>query len=131
MDVVARGTAAARKLAPGTIRKSWRHNGFEVHIYTMKWGGGRSTVQGAVQWHALRPTGLNTKQRRSILQVRPFAGRVRLPSARYDVVEVDQIPIFRRWLSTGRAVRRKPVIATWHEVWEGSTGGPIRRLWVW
>ena len=120
-DVVAPWHSGGKETRTWHYSQELATNGFEVHIYTMKWWkGGRSTVQGAVQLHALcRLWPLYTKQRRSILQAIAFSlACVRLLSARYDVVEVDQIPILPLLVvKMVCAVRRKPVIATWHEVW--------------
>jgi glycosyltransferase involved in cell wall biosynthesis len=97
------------------------HSGFEVHIYTMKWWlRGRSIEQGAVQLHALcRQLPLYTRQRRSIRQAIAFSlACVRLLAARFDLVEVDQIPILPLLVvKIVCVIRRKPLVATWHEVW--------------
>jgi glycosyltransferase involved in cell wall biosynthesis len=84
------------------------------------WSGGRSTNQGAVHLHALcRPWPLYTRQRRSIRQAIMFSlACLRLLTARFDLVEVDQIPILPLLVvKIVCAIRRKPVVATWHEVW--------------
>ena len=111
----------------GKETRTWHYSqqlarsGFEVHIYTMKWWpGGRATKQGPVQLHALcRLWPLYTGQRRSILQAIAFSlACVRLLTARFDLVEVDQIPILPLLVvKIVCMIRRKPVVATWHEVW--------------
>ena len=111
----------------GKETRTWHYSqqlarsGFEVHIYTMKWWNtGRLVKQGPVQLHALcRLWPLYTKQRRSVLQAIAFSlACVRLLTARFDLVEVDQIPILPLLVvKTVCLIRRKPLIATWHEVW--------------
>jgi glycosyltransferase involved in cell wall biosynthesis len=111
----------------GKETRTWHYSqqlarsGFDVHIYTMKWWEtGRSVQQGPVQLHALcRLWPLYTKQRRSIRQAIAFSlACVRLLTAPFDLVEVDQIPILPLLVvKMVCLIRRKPVIATWHEVW--------------
>ena len=96
-------------------------NDFEVHLYTMKWWDGPTSVQqGDVVVHGIcRRWDLYTGQRRSIWQAFAFSvACLRLLRAKFDVVEVDQIPILP--LIAVKAVcvvRRKPLVATWHETW--------------
>lgn len=111
----------------GKETRTWHYaqelarSGFEVHIYTMKWWQGeRVTKQGPVQLHALcRRWPLYKKQRRSILQAIAFSlACMRLLTARFDLVEVDQIPILPLVVvKIVCLIRRKPVVATWHEYW--------------
>jgi glycosyltransferase involved in cell wall biosynthesis len=111
----------------GKETRTWHYSqqlarsGFEVHIYTMKWWPGDNlTKQGPVQLHALcRQWPLYTGRRRSILQAIAFSlACVRLLTARFDIVEVDQIPILPLVVvKIVCMIRRKPIIATWHEFW--------------
>jgi glycosyltransferase involved in cell wall biosynthesis len=106
-----------------TLQYSQRlaRSGFDVHIYTMHWWSGRRvTTQGPVTLHAIcRRWPLYAGQRRSILQCLAFSlACVRLITARFDLVEVDQIPILPLLVVKAVClVRRKPLVATWHEVW--------------
>lgn len=96
-------------------------NDFEVHLYTMKWWDGPATLQqGDVVLHAIcRRWNLYAGQRRSIWQAFAFSvACLRLVRAKFDVVEVDQIPILPMIaVKVVCVVRRKPLVATWHEVW--------------
>ena len=95
--------------------------GREVHIYTMKWWDGPSTIeQNGVSLHAitkLHP--LYNQDRRSISEAVWFGlGVLKLLWHRFDVLDVDSIPVLP--LFSARLVtwmRLKPLIATWHEVW--------------
>ena len=95
--------------------------GIEVHIYTMKWWDGEDTLDlDGVRLHAIckqRP--LYCGERRSIRQALMFGlATFKLIAARFDVLDVDHMPYFP--LFAARivcALRRKRMIATWHEVW--------------
>jgi glycosyltransferase involved in cell wall biosynthesis len=103
------------------ITRGLARDGFDVHVYTMKWWDGGPTIAvDGVTFHAigrLRP--LYRHNRRSTTQAVMFGlATLRLLTERFDVVEVDQIPLFP--LFGARlvcVVRRKPLYATWHEVW--------------
>jgi glycosyltransferase involved in cell wall biosynthesis len=120
-DVVAPWHSGGKETRTWHYSQQLAHSGFEVHVFTMKWwSGGRSTQQGAVHLHALcRRWPLYTGQRRSLRQAIAFSlACVRLLTARFDLVEVDQIPILPLLVvKIVCAIRRKPVVATWHEVW--------------
>jgi glycosyltransferase involved in cell wall biosynthesis len=96
-------------------------DGFEVHIYTMKWWeGGRTLEQDGVRLHALcRYHPLYRGERRSTSQALLFGlATLRLLFAPFDVLDVDHMPLFP--LFSARVVcslRRKPLFGTWHEVW--------------
>ena len=95
--------------------------GVEVHIYTMKWWDGKNTIDfSGVRLHAIckqRP--LYCGERRSIMQALMFGlATFKLIAAKFDVLDVDHMPYFP--LFAARiicALRRKRMIATWHEVW--------------
>jgi glycosyltransferase involved in cell wall biosynthesis len=95
--------------------------GWEPHIYTMHWWPGpRDFRDGSVTMHAISPLyPLYSGGRRSIWQAVAFSlCCFRLIAVPFDVVEVDQIPFLP--LLVVRIVswiRRKPMVATWHEVW--------------
>jgi glycosyltransferase involved in cell wall biosynthesis len=103
------------------ISKRLAQRGRDVHIYTMKWWRGpRRVCLDGVWFHAIckqRP--LYTKGHRSIGQALVFGlATLRLLTARFDALDVDHMPFFP--LFTARlvcALRRKPLFATWHEVW--------------
>jgi glycosyltransferase involved in cell wall biosynthesis len=120
-DVVAPWHSGGKETRTWHYSQELARSGFEVHIYTMKWWeGGQLAKQGPVQLHALcRLWPLYTKQRRSILEAIAFSlACVRLLTVPFDVVEVDQIPILPLLVvKLVCLIRRKPVIATWHEVW--------------
>jgi glycosyltransferase involved in cell wall biosynthesis len=112
----------------GKETRTWHYtqelakHGFDVHVYTMKWWPGLwQTTQGPVQLHALcRLWPLYTRQRRrSVLQALVFSlSCVRLLTVDFDLVEVDQIPILPLLVvKLVCVIRRKPLVATWHEYW--------------
>lgn len=92
----------------------------EVHIYTMKWWKGSNIIKHeGVYFHAickLHPLYVNG--RRSIWEAVAFAfATFKLLFAKFDVIDVDQMPYFQ--LFSARIVtwiRRKKLHVTWHEV---------------
>ncbi len=97
----------------------------EVHVYTMRWWSGPKVYsEGGVTFHAISPRmSMYTKTgRRSIVHGLVFGiACLSLLGCRFDVLEVDQIPYFHLFpLRLIATIRRKPLIATWHEVW-----GPV------
>ena len=94
----------------------------EVHVYTMRWWSGpKVRTEDGVTFHAISPLiPMYTRNgHRSIIHGLIFAlFCLRLLTCRFDVLDVDQIPYFHlfpiRLIAT---IRRKPLIATWHEVW--------------
>jgi len=94
----------------------------DMHVYTMRWWSGPKVyTKDGVTFHAISPLlSMYTKNgRRSIIQGVVFAlFCLRLLSHSFDVLEVDQIPYFHLFpLRLIATIRRKPLIATWHEVW--------------
>lgn len=94
----------------------------EVHVYTMHWWPGpRVYTEGGVTFHAISPRlAMYTKSgRRSIIHGLIFGiASLRLLTSRFDILEVDQIPYFHLFpLRLIATIRRKPLVATWHEVW--------------
>ena len=108
-----------RRLYELTRRLALR--GKDVHVYTMRWWDGpRVMVQEGVTYHALcRQYPLYVGERRSIVEALLFAlATFRLLFERFDVLDVDHIPLFP--LCSARVVawlRGKTLYATWHEVW--------------
>jgi glycosyltransferase involved in cell wall biosynthesis len=95
--------------------------GHQVDVYTMKWWDGPRTLRvDGVAFHAITPLlPLYSGNRRSTAQALLFGlATLRLLGRRFDVLDVDSIPYFP--LFSGRlvaALRRRRMIATWHEVW--------------
>ena len=93
----------------------------EVHIYTMKWWDGPKVINlEGVYLHAISKNyPMYTKGRRSITQALLFGlATSNLIFERFDVLDVDHMPFYP--LFVARIVtwlKRKRLIATWHEVW--------------
>ncbi|MEZ0072739.1 glycosyltransferase family 4 protein [Planotetraspora sp. GP83] len=93
----------------------------EVHVFTMRWWDGpRVYTEGPITFHAISPLmPFYRGPRRSIRQALVFAlATLRIVGKRFDVLKVDHMPhlqLFPLWLVA--SLRRKPLIATWHEVW--------------
>ncbi len=97
----------------------------DIHVYTMRWWRGpKVRIEDGVTFHAISPLlPMYTKNgHRSVIQGVVFAlFCLRLLVCRFDVLDVDQIPYFHLFpLRLIATLRRKPLVATWHEVW-----GPI------
>lgn len=97
-------------------------NHVEVHVYTMRWWAGPKVyTEAGVTFHAVAPrVPMYTKGgRRSIIHGLVFAiCCLSLLIRPFDVLEVDQIPYFHLFpLRLIATIRRKPLVATWHEVW--------------
>ncbi len=96
-------------------------DGREVNVYTMKWWEGPNIhVQEGVTYHAIskyRPIYKN--QRRSYAQALLFgAASLKLLFTPFDVADVDHMPFFSLYaMRIVCWVKRKPLYATWHEVW--------------
>jgi len=94
----------------------------DIHVYTMRWWAGPKVyTEDDVTFHAMCPRlSMYTKSgRRSIIQGVVFAlSCLRLLFCRFDVLDADQIPYFHLFpLRLIATVKRKPLVATWHEVW--------------
>jgi glycosyltransferase involved in cell wall biosynthesis len=96
-------------------------NGQEVHVFTMKWWNGPNVLEReGVYFHAIcRKYPLYKGDRRSTLQALVFGlAALRLAFVDFDVLDVDNVPFFP--LFSAKLVclaKRKPMYATWHEVW--------------
>lgn len=94
----------------------------EVHVYTMRWWDGPSTYEdGGVTYHAIsRLIPLYSKNRRSLRQALGFGfACTKLIGAHFDVIDADHIPYFQVYvLRVIAALKRKPLIVTWHEAWD-------------
>src|SRR5271169_5869668 len=94
----------------------------DIHVYTMRWWTGPKVyTEDGVTFHAMSPRlSMYTKSgRRSIIQGAVFAlFSLRLLFCHFDVLDVDQIPYFHLFpLRLIATIKRKPLVATWHEVW--------------
>jgi glycosyltransferase involved in cell wall biosynthesis len=95
--------------------------GNDVHIYTMKWWDGpKSIVIDGITHHAIcRLYPLYAGSRRSITQGILFGlSGFKLLAHDFDILEVDHMPFFPLYSTKiVSLLKRKPLIATWHEVW--------------
>jgi glycosyltransferase involved in cell wall biosynthesis len=102
----------------------WLVEHAEIHVYTMHWWDGPATyTDRGITYHAIsRLLPLYKNNRRSILQgVRFGLASLRLLGHHFDVLEADHIPYFQVFaLRLVSAIKRKPFIVTWHEVWSRS-----------
>jgi glycosyltransferase involved in cell wall biosynthesis len=93
----------------------------DVHVYTMNWWHGpRVRTQDGITFHAISPfVPLYVKERRSLWQAAVFGlACLRLLACDFDVLEADHIPFAQVLvLRLVTAVKRRPFVATWHEVW--------------
>ena len=94
----------------------------DIHVYTMRWWSGPKVyTENGVTFHAICPLVPMYRKdgRRSIIQGIIFAlFSLRLLTCSFDVLDVDQIPYFHVFpLRLIATIRRKPLVATWHEVW--------------
>ena len=97
---------------------------FEVHVFTMHWWDGpRVYTEAGVTFHAISPLlPLYTKNRRSVWPAVRFAfACLQLIRCQFDVLDADHMPYFQVFvLRAVAALKRKPFIVTWHEVWSRS-----------
>ncbi len=95
--------------------------GHDVTIYCMRWWEGETTfVKDGVKFYAISPYyPVYVDKRRSIKQAILFSLHcLKLMGEEFDIIDVDHIP--QLTLFTAKFVcllRRKKMIATWHEVW--------------
>lgn len=94
---------------------------FDVHIYTMKWWAGPNiTKENGVTLHAISKLyPLYSGDRRSIKEGVLFGlSCLRLITEDWDVIDVDHMPFFPLFfVKLVCLLKRKKMIATWHEVW--------------
>ena len=93
----------------------------DVDIYTMRWWEeGESPQLDGAQLHAISPlVPLYVNDRRSLTQAFRFGfACLRMLKYDFDVLEADHIPFLQVLiLRLVTAIKRKPLIVTWHEVW--------------
>jgi glycosyltransferase involved in cell wall biosynthesis len=93
----------------------------DIHVYTMRWWDGpREFTEGGVTYHAIsRLVPLYVNDRRSLWQALYFGfACLRMLRYEFDVLEADHIPFLQVLvLRLVTAVKRRPFVVTWHEVW--------------
>ena len=93
----------------------------DIDIYTMHWWDGPNVEQmNYARLHAISPLiPLYVNERRSLMQALRFGlACFRMLRYDFDVLEADHIPFFQVLiLRLVTAIKRKPFIVTWHEVW--------------
>ncbi len=96
-------------------------NGYDVHIFTMKWWQGEDTiVENGVILHAIcKKYPLYSGKRRSIPQGIFFGlATLKLWREEWDIIDVDHMPFFPLYFAKLVClIKGKKMIATWHEVW--------------
>ena len=95
--------------------------GHDVHVYTMKWWDGENEIESnGVHYHAIsRLHPLYSGDRRSIKQGIFFAlSCYNLLRYDFDVLDADHMPFLQLFpLKFVSQIKRRPMFATWHEVW--------------
>jgi glycosyltransferase involved in cell wall biosynthesis len=95
--------------------------GYNIHLYCMKWwDGARNKEENGVHLHAIcKKYSLYSGKRRSMIQALAFGlACLKLVKEDFDIVEVDHMPFFPLFsLKFVCILKRKKIIATWHEVW--------------
>jgi len=95
--------------------------GHDVHIYTMQWwDGAPDRIENGVHLHAISPYWpLYAGERRSIKQGLLFGlATLKLVRERFDIIEADHMPYFPLYAARiVSLIKRRPLYATWHEVW--------------
>lgn len=97
-------------------------NGYEVHWYGMKYWDGPSTLErdGIIMHGLCKARPIYTKSgRRSISQALIFGlSCFKLLFADFDIIDCCGFPYFSMFPAKLAAIiKRKPLFATWHEVW--------------
>lgn len=99
------------------------NDGHDVHIYTMKWWGGSKEdhrIENGVHLHAISKLyPLYSGKRRSIKQAIFFTlSCFKLIKENFDLIDVDHMPHMVLFpLKIVTLLKRKPLYATWNEVW--------------
>ncbi|MCD4670527.1 MAG: glycosyltransferase family 4 protein [Actinomycetia bacterium] len=96
-------------------------NGHDIHLYCMKWWKGPGNrIENGINLHAIsKKYPLYSGKRRSMIQALMFGlACLKLIKEDFDIAEVDHIPFFPLFfLKPVCIIKRKKIIATWHEVW--------------
>ena len=112
-----------KRLSELAIRLSGK--GHEVHLFGLKfWEGGDTLTKDGVILHGVCPARpLYVRGRRAINEAVIF-GTCLLPAlsrSRFDLVDCQQFPFFSCFAAKAvAAVRRTPLVITWHEFWGDS-----------
>jgi glycosyltransferase involved in cell wall biosynthesis len=113
----------------GAERRVWEVSrrlaarGYSVHVYCMKyWEGADVVVEDGVFLHGVcRPASLYTPSgRRRIREAIYFSLNLFTPLLKgdFDVVDCNQFPFFPLFVAKFCCMlKRKKLVATWHEVW--------------
>ena len=95
--------------------------GHDIHLYCMKWWEGlKDRKENGVNLHAIcKKYPLYTGKRRSMIQALMFGlDCLKLIKEDFDIADVDHMPFFPLFsLKPVCILKRKKIIATWHEVW--------------
>lgn len=95
--------------------------GYDIHVYCMKWWEGlKNKKENGVYLHAIcKKYSLYSGKRRSLAQALIFGlACLKLIKEDFDIAEVDHIPFFPLFsLKIVCFLKKKKIIATWHEVW--------------
>jgi len=95
--------------------------GHDINLYCMKWWeGSRNKTENGVHLHAIcKYYSLYLGKRRSIVQALMFGlACLKLIKEDFDIVDVDHMPHFPLFFTKLVCLlKRKIMIATWHEVW--------------
>ncbi len=104
------------------LGKRLAENENEVHVFGVKWWNGTAMMEneGMALHGVCKPMKLYVNGRRSIPEALIFAIKLlpHLIRDRYDVIDVSAFPYFSCFTAKlVSALRRNPMIITWHEVW--------------
>jgi glycosyltransferase involved in cell wall biosynthesis len=95
--------------------------GYEIDLYCMNWWqGSKNKVENGVHLHAIsKYYPLYSGKRRSMIQALMFGlSCLKLINKEFDIVDVDHMPHFPLFSTKLICLlKRKRMIATWHEVW--------------
>ncbi len=95
--------------------------GYEIDLYCMNWWhGSRDKIENGVHLHAIcKHYSLYSGERRSIVQALMFGlACLKLIKEDFDIIDVDHMPQFPLFFTKLVCLlKRKIMIATWHEVW--------------
>jgi len=104
------------------VAKRLAERGHEVHLFGMHCWEGPATVtrQGVILHGVLPEMALYHRGRRSISEAILYGGTVVIPlaSRRFDLIDCQHFPFFSVFgAKMSAALRRTPLVITWHEVW--------------
>lgn len=98
------------------------NKGHDVNLFCMKWWNGpNDKIENGVHLHAIcKNYPLYSGKRRSISQALLFGFNcLKLSTKNFDIIDVDHMPHFPLFFMKFICLlKRKKMIATWHEVWD-------------